>query len=181
MASYQEVKLRLLRLLSRHEKQDLSLFADLFATDPDLPFIWPFLNLDQEFLSYWFVISVSCKIKSLGAKPSMMNYWAVRILKKKQTNTSTTKLDDVSINLRECIPFSTVSLTKYVESWDVLDIVWLFGGFQQRRCESAVGRLTPFSFFLSFSESCASVVPPSCGPQQTTEREIIKFKNLSNS
>ena len=67
MASYQEVKLR---LLSRHEEQDLSFFADLFATDPDLPFIWPFLNLEQEFLSYWFVISVSCKIESLGPKPS---------------------------------------------------------------------------------------------------------------
>ena len=171
MASYQEVKLR---LLSRLEKQDLFLFADLFATDPDLPFIWPFLNLDQEFLSYWFVISVSCKIECLGPKPSMMIYWTARIsFGKKQTNTSTTNLDDVSINLRECIPFSTVSLTNYAKSW-VLDIVWLFGGFQQRRWESAVGRLTPFSFFLSFSESCASVVPPSCGQQQTSEREITK-------
>ena len=37
-------------------------------------------------------------------------------------------------------------------------------------------------FFLSFFQRklCVSC-PPSCGPQQTTEREIIKFKNLSNS
>ena len=139
---------------------------------------WPSIHLTlSKFRSRIFFLLICdfslMQLKSLGAKPSMMNYWAVRIMKKKQTNTSTTKLDDVSINLRECIPFSTVSLTNYAKSW-VLDIVWLFGGFQQRRCESAVGRLTPFSFFLSFSESCASVVPPSCGQQQTSEREITK-------